>query len=252
MRYFAELAYNGARFFGWQRQPSQISVQETIEHALSTILRSEIAIIGCGRTDTGVHAKQYFIHFDFEGEFPRAFLRRLNKFLSADVVIYQIFPVAAEAHARFDARLRAYQYHICFEKDPFAQETIYFFPFSKQLNISKLQEAASLLLQYQDFYPFCKSNTDLRNMKCQLFRSEWEYDGDDRLVFHIAANRFLRGMVRLIVGMCINVGLGKLELPEVQVALEGQTRLRTSLSAPALGLFLTKVEYEWRRFDGKV
>lgn len=245
MRYFAELAYNGTRFCGWQRQPEQTSVQQVLEKALSTILSAEIGITGCGRTDTGVHATQYFIHFDLEGSFPQEFLRRINKFLPADIAIYRIFQVTPEAHARYDATRRAYQYHLTFQKDPFTQETAYFFPLPKRPDISKLQETADLLFQYEDFYPFCKSNTDIKTMKCQLFRAEWTYDERDKLIFHIAANRFLRGMVRLIVGTALNVGMGKTSLEEVRQALEQQTRLKQSWSVPPEGLFLTAVTYPY-------
>lgn len=243
MRYFAELAYNGTRYYGWQRQPGQISVQETLEQAFSTILSAELEVTGCGRTDTGVHASQYYLHFDFDGVFPRAFTQRLNKFLPPDIAVYRIFPVAPEAHARYDAVRRAYQYHLTFRKDPFALETAYYFPFPNRPDFSKLQEAANLLLQYEDFYPFCKSNTDVHTMKCQLFRSEWEEISPDRLVFHIAANRFLRGMVRLIVGMSLNVAMGKIPLEEVKRAMDEQIRLKRSWSAPPEGLFLSEVQY---------
>lgn len=245
MRYFAELAYNGSRFYGWQRQPGQISVQEVLEDAFSTILGSAIEITGCGRTDTGVHASQYFVHFDFEGSLPNEFTRRINKFLPPDIAIYRIFPVASEAHARYDATRRAYQYHLTFRKDPFRQQTAYFFPFAKRPDIFQLQEAAQLLLDFEEFYPFCKSNTDVKTMKCQLYRAEWEFDGADQLIFHIAASRFLRGMVRLIVGMCLNVGLGKTSPEEVQQAMEQQTRLKRSWSVPPEGLFLTEIEYPY-------
>jgi len=243
MRYFAELAYNGTRYYGWQRQPEQISVQEELEKALSTILSEQIGITGCGRTDTGVHARQYFIHFDYEREFPKELVRRLNKFLPSDIAIYRIFQVAPETHARYDAIRRGYQYHLTFQKNPFSQETAYYFPYPKRPDLVKLQEAADLLLQYEDFYPFCKSNTDVKTMKCQLFQAEWEKHKEHKFIFYISANRFLRGMVRLIVGMSLNVGMGKTSLEEVRQALEGQTRLKQSWSVPPQGLFLTEVAY---------
>lgn len=245
MRYFAELAYNGTRFYGWQRQPEQTSVQEALEHAFSTILGEPIEVTGCGRTDTGVHASQYYLHFDFAGEFPKAFVRRINKFLPPDIAIFRIFPVAEDAHARYDATRRAYQYHLMFRKDPFRRETAYFFSFAQRPDLAKLQEAAGMLLDYEDFYPFCKSNTDVKTMKCELFRSEWETAGSDHLIFHIAANRFLRGMVRLIVGMCLNVGTGKTSLDAVREAMESQTRLKRSWSVPPEGLFLSEVIYPY-------
>ncbi|GJM32154.1 MAG: tRNA pseudouridine synthase A [Saprospiraceae bacterium] len=244
MRYFIELAYNGANYFGWQRQPRQVSVQSTLEDAFSTILATTTGITGCGRTDTGVHAKQYFAHFDFVGELPESFERRLNKFLPQDIVIYRIFEVSPEAHARFDAYHRAYEYHLDFHKNPFGLQTSYYFPFAKQPNIDLMQEAASCLLQYDEFFPFCKSNTDVKTMNCTLKRAEWvKEEGGQKLIFHIAANRFLRGMVRLIVGMCLNVGLEKLSLEEVKAAMDHQTRLQPSLSVPPQGLYLKDIRY---------
>ena len=244
MRYFANLAYNGTNYFGWQRQNNAISVQQVIEEALSTILRQDMAITGCGRTDTGVHASQYFIHFDFEGEFPPGFLSRINKYLPTDIVIYSVFPVADEAHARYDAFKRSYEYHIVFHKTPFYSNTTYYFPFASQLDLERMQEAATLLLSYQEFYPFCKSNTDVKTMKCELQRAEWVHEEEEKkLIFHISANRFLRGMVRLIVGMSLNIGLDKISLQDLKTAMDTQTRLKKSLSAPPQGLFLTQIQY---------
>ena len=244
MRYFSELAYKGTNYNGWQRQPNAPSVQQTIEEALATILTA-IEIVGCGRTDTGVHASQYFLHFDFEGKFPKEFRRRLNKLLPEDIAIRSIYEVAATAHARFDATRRSYEYHIVLDKNPFLTDTAWYFPFFEKLDLEKTQAAAALLLNYQAFQPFCKSNTDVHTMECALYRSEWVFDEATRsLVFHISANRFLRGMVRLIVGMCLNVGLGKLELDEVRHALDRQVLLKKSWSVPAEGLFLTEVRYQ--------
>ncbi|MCF8247731.1 MAG: tRNA pseudouridine(38-40) synthase TruA [Saprospiraceae bacterium] len=244
MRYFSELAYKGTNYHGWQRQLNAPSVQQAIEEALSTILGTTIAVTGCGRTDTGVHASQYFLHFDFEGKFPEEFLRRINKLLPSDVAIRSIYEVAADAHARFDAIRRSYEYHIVLDKNPFLTDTAWHFPFFEKLDWEKTQAAAALLLNYGEFQPFCKSNTDVHTMECTLFRSEWVLDkAARRMVFHVSANRFLRGMVRLIVGMTLNVGLGKVELSEVQDALERQVLLKKSWSVPAEGLFLTEVRY---------
>ncbi|PHN08058.1 tRNA pseudouridine(38-40) synthase TruA [Flavilitoribacter nigricans] len=244
MRYFAELAYKGTDFFGWQIQPEQISVQETIQSTFSTILRTPIEVVGCGRTDTGVHASQYYLHFDFDGEFPQHFLSRVNKFLPPSIAIFRIFPVAEEAHARFDAFHRAYEYRMHFQKDPFKKEISYFYPFPKRPDIDKMQAAAKLLLDYEDFFPFCKTHHDAQTYKCDLNRSEWVADADGlSLSYHIAANRFLRGMVRLIVGMCINVGTGKLELDTVRRAMDEQSRLERSTSAPPEGLYLRDIRY---------
>lgn len=244
MRYFSELAYRGTNYNGWQRQPNAPSVQQAIEEAMATILGAAIEVVGCGRTDTGVHASQYFMHFDWEGSLPKEFLRRLNKLLPADVAIRSIYEVAPDAHARFDAVRRSYEYHIVLDKNPFGEDTTWHFPFFDKLDLENVQSAAALLLQYKEFQPFCKSNTDVHTMECTLFRSEWVFDEKARrLVFHISANRFLRGMVRLIVGMCLNVGLGKVSIDEVRQALEQQSLLKKSWSVPPNGLFLTEVLY---------
>ncbi len=244
MRYFAELAYNGAQYHGWQNQPDKISVQEKLEGAFSTILGAPIEVVGCGRTDTGVHARQYFLHFDFDGKFPREFLRRINKFLPRDIALFRIFEVAPEAHARFDATHRAYEYHIDFIKNPFGIGTSYFYPYAALPDINKMQEAAGLLLGYEAFFPFCKTNTDAKTMRCALKRSEWEGSPEaGKMIFHIASDRFLRGMVRLIVGMCLHVGMGKTSLGEVREAMEQQKWLKKSWSAPPDGLYLMDIRY---------
>jgi tRNA pseudouridine38-40 synthase len=242
MRYFIDLAYNGTRFYGWQRQPSDPSVQAAIEDVFSLILRQPIEIVGCGRTDTGVHAARYFAHFDFDGEFPASFLERANKLVKKDIVLNRIIPVTLEAHARFDAFKRSYEYHITFIKNPFATETEWHFAQYKSLNIKEMQKAAEILRGYSEFTPFCKTHSDAQTMRCELSRAEWVFM-DKKAVFHISANRFLRGMVRLIVGACINVGLGHLSLEDLKMALDEQKPLKKSYSVPPTGLFLTEVVY---------
>ena len=243
MRYFVELAYNGAAYHGWQRQPHCRSVQETLEGNFSMILRRPVEMTGCGRTDTGVHALQYFLHFDFEGDLPPHFLRRVNKMLPDDIAVFRIFEVAADAHARFDAIQRSYRYHLLFRKDPFRQKTATFYPFPERPDLPSMKAAAALLLNYRDFYPFCRSNHDAFTMRCELRRAEWIQPNDHELVFHASADRFLRGMVRLMVGMCINVGLGKLSLEQVSSAMDKQHRLQKAESAAPEGLFLSEVIY---------
>jgi len=243
-RYFAELSYLGTRYSGWQKQPKAVSIQEVIEQKISKILRTEIEVVGCGRTDAGVHAKQYFLHFDYEKELPNGFINRLNKMLPKDIAFKKVAEVEPNAHARFDANHRAYEYHVGFYKNPFTTNTAFHFPFAEKLDLEKLQEAADLLLSYEAFFPFCKSNSDVKTMNCDLKRAEWIFDAEkEALVFHIAANRFLRGMVRLIVGMCLNVGLGKISIEQVKSALDTQTRLSNSYSVPPQGLFLTDIRY---------
>ncbi len=245
MRYFARIAYNGTNYSGWQRQPREMSVQQQIEESLSLILRTEITITGCGRTDTGVHASDYILHFDYDENFPKGFIRRLNKVLPKDIVFYDIFEVAADAHARFDASSRSYEYHIDFRKNPFHQNTIYFYPYVQKPHFEKMNEAAQLLLQYKEFSPFCKTNSDAKTMKCDIQFSRWEKINDYHWIYHVSANRFLRGMVRLIVGMCLNVGTDKLMLKEVQEALDEQKPLKKSFSVSPEGLFLSQIKYPY-------
>lgn len=244
-RYFVELAYEGSAYFGWQHQPGQASVQDALEESLFTILRERVKVVGCGRTDTGVHASQYFLHFDWEGPFPKHFLARWNKVLGPSIAVFRLFPVQAHAHARFQANRRSYVYHLGLTKNPFTQHTSFCFPQAHQLDFERLQAAAQLLLRYEAFFPFCKSKSDAKTMNCQLFRSEWEKVSEAEWHFHISANRFLRGMVRLIVGMCLNVGLGKLSLAQVEQTLDQQVRLPKSYSVPPQGLFLSQVTYPW-------
>jgi tRNA pseudouridine38-40 synthase len=244
MRYFLELAYNGTRFCGWQRQPNALSVQECIEDAFSLILRQPIELMGCGRTDTGVHASYYVAHFDFDGVFPESFLQRANKMVGQDIALKKMNSVHNEAHVRFDAHLRSYEYHISFVKNPFTTEIEWFFPLYKTLNINDLKKAAEILRGYEDFAPFCKTNSDAKTMKCQLSRAEWIFEGD-KAVFHISANRFLRGMVRLIVGACMNVGLGQMSLDDLKKNMDEQIPLKKSYSVPPTGLFLTEVKYSF-------
>lgn len=246
MRYFLELAYNGTRFCGYQEQPNELTIQSKIEEALGILLRVSTKIVGCGRTDSGVHALQYFAHFDAAQALPIDFTYRLNSLLGDDIVCYRVFEVAENAHARFDATSRSYQYIVDLVQSPFRKETAYFYRYGNRLDLTKMQAAAQLLLKYKDFTTFCKSRTDTKNNFCDLRRSEWIFDTNkQQLVYHVTANRFLRGMIRLIVGMCINVGRGNLDLTVVQSALNQQHTLKNALSAPAEGLFLMDIKYNY-------
>jgi len=246
MRYFLEFAYNGTRYNGYQEQPNGTTVQGVIEDALATLLRVPTKIVGCGRTDAGVHALQYFAHFDTEATIPKHFVYRLNSILGKDIVVYRVLLVADDAHARFDATSRSYQYVINFVRNPFEQETAFYCRYGKDLDLEKMQTAAQLLLEYTDFTTFCKSKTDTKTKLCTLRRSEWHYDASkQQLVYYVTANRFLRGMIRLIVGMCLNVGKGAVALEIVQQALDEQKTLAKALSAPAEGLFLMDICYDY-------
>ncbi|MFT5997842.1 MAG: tRNA pseudouridine38-40 synthase [Neolewinella sp.] len=241
-RYVLELCYNGTNYSGWQRQPSALSVEETIDTTLSTILGEKIKIVGCGRTDAGVHASYYVAHFDFTGAFPVAFLRRFNRFVANDVALLCLYRVPAEFHARFHASGRGYTYRMALQKDPFRPDTVASLPQFADIDREKMQAAANILLEYGDFAPFCKTNSEVYTMKCQLTEARWGF-AEKGWTFHISSNRFLRGMVRLIVGMCLRVGEGKLSLEDLRQAMDNQTRLPKPWSAPAAGLYLSKVEY---------
>lgn len=244
MRYMARLAYNGTHYFGWQRQPNQISVQQVIEEKLSLILRDSIEVVGCGRTDTGVHALDYVLHFDYLQPLDQDILYRLNKLLPSDIVFYRIVQVADEAHARFDAISRSYEYHISRVKDPFNNDTTWYYPYFAQTDWDLVKEASSLLLHYKSFFPFCKSNTDTKTVICDLRRSEW-VENEGGYTYHIESDRFLRGMIRLIVGMCLGVGRHKISIDEVRYAMEQQERLAMAHSVPACGLFLKDIHYPY-------
>ena len=243
MRYFAELAYNGTRFLGWQAQQSGGSVQQKIEAALSTILRCPIEVVGCGRTDTGVHAAHYVLHFDTAIELPSNLVTRLNHLCGKDIAFSRIYAVAETAHARFDAVSRSYRYKITTVKNPFEQETAYFYPFSERIDKLKLQETAALLLNYTEFAPFCKTKNQSKTNKCTLSRAEWIFDATGSWEFHITSNRFLRGMIRLIVGACLAVAEGKMSYEAVERALNTQTSLPYPHSVPPEGLYLTDIVY---------
>jgi tRNA pseudouridine38-40 synthase len=246
MRYFLELAYNGTRFCGYQEQPNGITIQAEIERALGVLLRVPTKIVGCGRTDSGVHALHYIAHFDATQVLGKDFVYHLNSLLGKDIVCYQLTEVAEDAHARFDATSRSYQYVIDLVQNPFRQETAYYCRYGKQLDIDKMQAAAKLLLNYNDFTTFCKSRTDNKTNLCDLRQSEWIFnEKEQQLVYHVTSNRFLRGMIRLIVGMCLNVGKGNISLDLVKVAMDEQKTLKTALSAPAEGLFLMDIKYDY-------
>ncbi len=244
MRYFLYLSYNGTRFSGWQAQPNAPAVQSEIETAIQTILREPISIVGCGRTDAGVHARYYVAHFDVEQPLPPSFMMGMNSLIGKDIAIHEAKLVGDAAHARFDAYERSYEYHIALRKDPFDTETAWFFSQHAQLDLDLIQQAADLLPQFEAFFPFCKTHSGVKHYACQLKTARWEYLPEShRLVFHITANRFLRGMVRLIVGACLQCGLGKMTIETLRTALEQQKALPKSLSVPPQGLFLTDVKY---------
>jgi len=247
MRYFLHLAYNGAAYYGWQMQPDHPSVQETLEKCLSLLLHCErIAITGCGRTDTGVHASCFYAHFDIEKQFSSEDCERikdqLNNFLPKDIVVFRLFAVKDAAHARFDAENRTYQYRITTVKNPFTCTQRLFY--HRPLNIERMNQASELLKKNEDFTSFSKVHTQVNNFICHISEASWEKNGDE-IVFTITANRFLRNMVRAIVGTMLDIGLERLSLEDFQKIIEQKNRCEAGISVPAHALFLTDVRYNW-------
>jgi tRNA pseudouridine38-40 synthase len=241
-RYFIELAYKGTNFHGWQIQPNAVSVQECLEKALSLITREAIAVTGAGRTDTGVHANYFVAHFNSSKtnlDHPD-WVHKLNSFLGKDVAVYCISKVNSEAHARFDATSRTYQYHLNLIKNPFSIETSWYF--YRQPNLLKMNEASRLLFEYTDFTSFSKLHTDVKTNNCIVYHAEWTQLGSD-VVFTVKADRFLRNMVRALVGTILEIGIGKLDLDAFRKIIEQKDRGAAGLSVPAHGLFLTDIEY---------
>ena len=247
-RYFIELAYKGTNFHGWQIQPNAVSVQECLEKALSVITRETIAVTGAGRTDTGVHASYFVAHFDsgkLNLDHPD-FAHKLNSFLGKDIVIFQVSKVTTEAHARFDATSRTYQYHLNLRKDPFALETSWYF-FSRP-DVERMNEASRILFEYTDFTSFSKLHTDVKTNNCKIYCAEWTQKGSN-IVFTVKADRFLRNMVRALVGTILEVGIGKIDLNQFRKIIEQKDRGAAGLSVPAHGLFLTDIEYPKEIFN---
>lgn len=241
MRYFLELEYCGTNYHGWQNQPDDISVQEVLEEALSKLCRQSVSIVGAGRTDAGVHAWQMFAHFDLEEGIDTEHLRfRLNSFLPYDIAIKAVFQVKDEAHARFDATSRSYVYQIHQKKDAFLKNSSYFL--HQDLDLKAMNSAGNILLQYSDFECFSKTNTDVKTFNCDVSSAQWIKDGH-RLQFNITADRFLRNMVRAIVGTMINIGLKKMEVDDLHSILASKNRSNAGYSVPAHGLYLSKITY---------
>ena len=265
-RYFLELAYDGTRYHGWQTQPNAIAVQQKLNEALAILLRQPVETTGAGRTDTGVHARQIFVHLDIpqapqppkggaevDGQQSQSSispfrgagglrLESLNALLPHDIAVKRIIPVHAEAHARFDATLRSYEYHIHFAKDPFKQN--YSWQIKGDLDVALMNQAAAIMMEYTDFSCFSKSNTQVKTNNCKIARAEW-VRGDDNLTFYISADRFLRNMVRAIVGTCMMVGRKEIKPESIRQIIESKNRSNAGTSVPACGLYLTEVKYPY-------
>ena len=241
LRYFLEFSYNGTKYHGWQKQPNAISVQEILEDRISKILGNKIDVTAAGRTDTGVHAKKMIGHFDAEIEDVNHFIFRINSFLPKDIAVFRLIKVVPNAHARFDATERTYQYHINCSKNPFSTELSWYWSY-ENLNMNQMNLAAKTLFDYEDFTSFARLHADNKTNICCI-KEAFFIAKDDQLIFTITANRFLRNMVRSIVGTLVEVGQDKISIDQFRNIIEKKDRKFASASAPAHGLFLTEVKY---------
>ena len=241
MKYFVQFSYFGKAYHGWQNQPNAITVQQVLEGAFSTLLRHSVDLMAAGRTDAGVHAKEMFAHFESdEIEDTTDLVYRLNTLLPDSIAVQVILKVSDDAHARFDAVQRTYEYWIVQEKNPFYSDLAYYV--KHPLDIRSMNNAAAILLQFEDFECFSKSNTDVKTYRCAIKNAVWETK-EDKLVFTITANRFLRNMVRAVVGTLLEVGIGKTKPDDVKTIINSKDRSNAGPSVPAKGLYLTSVLY---------
>ena len=242
LRYFIELSYNGSEYHGWQSQPNAITIQQTIENSLQLVLKNKkLKIVGAGRTDTGVHALQMYAHFDFDKNLDvKNLIFKLNSFLNKNIVINNIFRVHNKAHARFDANLREYKYFLTTKKDVFNSDTKYHF--TKKLDFDQISKAIEIIKENTNFKSFCRSRTDVTNYECSIGNFEFEAK-ESEVIFTISANRFLRNMVRAIIGTILDVGLHKISTEKLKEIINKSDRIYAGPSVPAHGLFLTRVEY---------
>ena len=241
MRYFIEISYNGSNFHGWQIQPNAVTVQETIERAFFTLLKKKIKLIGAGRTDAGVHATQMYAHFELEEQDLLLGLKvKLNSYLGKDISVKNLYKMNKDAHARFDAMEREYKYFIIQEKDVHNQESKYFF--SRKLDFKLIQSATEIIKKNKNFKSFCKTRTDVTNFECEIFDFQFEVN-EHEIIFTIKANRFLRNMVRSIIGTILDIGLKRTTLKDLNNIIKKSNRIYAGPSAPAHGLFLTGIKY---------
>lgn len=249
-RYFIKLKYNGKKYHGWQIQPNAPSVQACINNALRLVLNCDIETTGCGRTDTGVHARKFFAHFDLENPINDCgyVIKRLDAMRLPGILCEEIIEVPNELHARFSATSRSYEYHIMQKRDPFLEG--YAHHVFGKLDFDKMNEAAGKLLGCHDFAAFSKSKTQVHTTMCTVTEAIWKMDGSNA-VFHISADRFLRNMVRAIVGTLLDIGLEKMEVDEMKRIMQSHSRSEAGSSVPAYGLFLTQIEYPLHSFEQK-
>ena len=242
-RYFVTLSYDGTRYHGWQIQPNGVSVQERLQEALSTLLREPIAVTGAGRTDAGVHARMMVVHFDWKGDAidGQQLAYKLNRLLPYDIAVSKVEMVSEDMHARFSATSRMYRYYFHTTKDPF--QRAYSCEIHYPLDFAKMNDAARILMTYEDFGAFCKSGADVKTTLCQVTKAEWVQTSPTTWYFEIRANRFLRNMVRAVVGTLIEVGRGRLSLDDFKKVIEGKQRSDAGESMPGNALFLEDIVY---------
>ncbi len=246
MKYFGLVAYCGTRYSGWQIQPNDLSVQQCLEEAAAKLFRTQVGITGCGRTDTGVHASCYFFHLECpeQAELHRT-IRSFNALLPGDIHLSELIPVHEDAHARFDATHRTYRYYLTGFADPFREDKVFFFRQLHLCDFSLVSKAAEVIGRGEDFFAFAKSGSEVNHHRCRIDEIKWCQLSPKVWVFEITANRFLRGMVRLIVGACLNAGLGKITLEEIKDAVANQNRLSMPWSVPGHGLYLADIKYPY-------
>lgn len=242
MRYFLKFAYKGTNYHGWQSQPNNVSVQSVLTEKLSLVLRQPIELVGAGRTDAGVHARCMYAHFDLNDviQDTSVVVRKMNSLLPFDIAVDDLFLVADDMHARFSAKFRTYRYYVSTKKSPFLNDLTVRFLFD--LDLEKMNEAAAKLLEYKDFTSFSKVHTDVKTNDCDVSYAKWERT-EDMLIFTITANRFLRNMVRAVVGTLVEVGKGKMTVAQFCEAIEKKNRCAAGMSVPACGLYLEEVGY---------
>jgi len=239
-RYFLELAYKGTDFSGFQLQDNANTIQAEVEKAFEILHKKKLILTGSSRTDSGVHALQNYFHFDYNESINTQFIYKMNAILPDDIVVKKLIPVAGDAHCRFDAVTREYRYYIYRNKNPFLKERAFFFPY--RMDIDLLQQAAGVIKEYVDFTSFSKRNTQVKTFNCVIQESRWGIE-DDCLVYHVRANRFLRGMVRALTATMLRVGRGKISLNELREIIEAKDCTKSSFAVPAHGLFLISVNY---------
>jgi tRNA pseudouridine38-40 synthase len=240
-RYFLELMYKGTHYSGFQAQENTPdTVQEAVEKAFALLQRQTVSMTGSSRTDTHVHALQNFFHFDFDGEINLQFIYKINAILPRDIAVKNIYPVNNEAHCRFDAIARTYRYHLYQDKNPFLEDRGFYFPYS--IDFEKMQEAAAILKEYNDFTSFSKRNTQVKTFLCSIMETAWKKE-EKQIIYHVKANRFLRGMVRGLVGTMLQTGRGKITIADFRNIIEARDCKRADFSVPGHGLFLQQVEY---------